>query len=262
MIQTALNAAEANCCAAYYPYRLVFGAAQAKHPCLELYRDSETIGSLGNTSQRVRTVKVVCTYYAGPVAQDRLDGWAGTLSTRVQNIDDVIEAGHYDTYHGGDNLLEMAGIYECAVDGVAYDYGETGGDLDGAYPSVAITLKMVHRYTRETEGNTALAQIDGSLVSTDSPHIHSGEFSSDTSEQDGDNGKVTATGTFFEAATAAFTTAHVGWYINIADATNTGNNGSHLITARTSGTKVVLGSATTLVNEGPGLHWVLSQRDI
>lgn len=262
MLYTALNAAEAGACLAMYPYRIPSGAPWTKHPCLELYRERESFGSLGNTSQRVRTVTVAINYYAGPSGSDndKLGGWGGTLVGRVQTMDDTIEAGYCATYHGGDNLYEMAGIERCSLDTAEYDWAESGGPIDSAHPAAQLTVTMIHRYVRNTAGNEPLARIDGELVGAGwQAGITSGSISADTSVQDGVDGKVTATGKFFESATAAFTTAHIGWYIRIADATNPGNDGSHLITARTSATKVTLGNATTLVNEGPSLHWVLKQ---
>ena len=257
MLKAALGS---TACQSYVPYRLPVGAPSTIHPFLELYRERETFGSTGNRSQRVRTVTVTINYYAGPVgsAIDKLGDWAGTLVARVQTMDDAIEAGFVSTYHGGDNLFEMAAIERISLDTVEYDWAESGGPIDSAYPAAQLTVTMVHRYVRETAGNEPLARIDGEVKGAGwQAGITSGQISVDTSVQDGVNGKVTAAGTFFEAATAVFTNAHIGWYIRIADALATGNNGSHKITARTSATKVTLGLATTLVNEGPGLHWVL-----
>jgi hypothetical protein len=263
MLYTALNAAEANSCLAMYPYRLPMGAPWTKHPCLELYRERETFGSLGNNTNRVRTVTVAINYSAGPSGsdQDKLGGWGGTLVSRVQTIDDTIEAGLYATYHGGDNLYEMAGIERISLDTAEYDWAESGGPTDSAHPAAQLTVTMVHRYVRVTAGNEPLARIDGSVIGAGwQSGITSGDISADTSVQDGDNGRVVAATKNFTSATASFPASLVGttpWYIRIADATNPGNDGSHLITARLSGTSLTLGNATTLVNEGPGLHWVL-----
>lgn len=259
MLQAALGTSN---CAAYYPYRLPSGAAWAKHPCLELYRERESFGSLGNNSQRVRSVTVAINYYAGPSGSDRdkLNDWAGYLIARVQAMDDAIEAGYVSTYHSGDNLYEMAGIERISLDTAEYDWAESGGPIDSAHPAAQLTVTMVHRYVRETAGNEPLARINGEVIGAGwQLGITSGDISADTSVQDGVNGQIVAATHAFTSATAAFTASHVGWYIRVADATAAGNNGSHLITARVSGTQVTLGSATTLVNEGPGLHWVLTE---
>ena len=259
MLKAALVADDATSCAAVYPYRFPFGAAKGKHPCLELYRESEQIGALGNSHVRVRQVKVTCNYYAGPSAIDRLEGWAGTLVERVQIIDDAIEAGRVSSYSGGSNLYTLAGIERVGVDSVEYEWAESGGPIDSAHPAAQLTITMVHRYLRATEGDEPLARIGADIIGAgDTYCVTHAEITADTSEHDGEDGAITAVGTVFAAASAAFTTAHVGWYIRVADATNAGNNGSHLITARTNATTVVLGSATTLVNEA-GVNWVLKE---
>ena len=249
-------------CLAHYPYKLSIGAPTTTQPCLELYRERETFGSLGNRSQRVRTVTVAINYYAGPAgsAVDKLKDWAGDLVTRVQTMDDAIEDGYVASYHSGDNLYEMAAIERISLDTVEYDWAESGGPIESAQPAAQLTVTMVHRYMRATAGNEPLARIDGTVIGAGwQAGITSGSISADTSVQDGANGQIVAATHAFTSATAAFTAAHVNWYIRVADAANPGNNGSHLITARVSGTQVTLGSATTLVNEGPGLHWVLVQ---
>jgi hypothetical protein len=80
---------------------------------------------------------------------------------------------------------------------------------------------------------------------------------SETAIQNGANGEIVAIGTKFKSATAAFTAAHVGRSIKVSGSGTPANNAVHLITAFTSATEVIIGSAIGLVNDGPGLTWGL-----
>ena len=262
LLKAAMNAATASSVDTSFPYRLPHSAPSVRHPCLELYREREDFTRRGNTSQRLRNVTVRINYYIGPVGVDKLNTWAGYLQSRVQVIDDTIETGYHSSYHSGDDLDTLAGIENLEVQSVEYDYAESNGAIEGGYPALSFVVQMQHRYTRYTDGATALAAIGVDQFYADSSEpFHMAEGESDTSTQDGEDGVITATGTLFSAASAAFTTAHVGWYINVSDATNAANNGSHEITARNSGTQVVIAGATGLVNE-TSLNWVLIENEV
>lgn len=262
LLKAALNAATAGSVDTVYALKLPMSAPWARHPCLELYREREEFTRRGNTSQRLRNVTVRINYYVGPVDGSKLDAWAGTLQTRVQLIDDTIETGYHASYSGGSDLDTLAGIEQLEVQSVEYDNAESGGAIEGAYPALSFVVQMTHRYTRYTEGATVLAGVDVDQIFADSTEpFHLTEGESDTSTQDGTNGQIVATGTLFNAATAAFTTAHVGWFINVSDATNPTNDGDHEITARNSGTQVVLGGAVGLVNEA-ALNWTLHESEV
>lgn len=259
LLKAALNAAEADSVIDVYPYRLPSGAAWTRHPCIELYREGETIARIGNDSIRVRQVRVRCNYFAGPVANDALDDWAGYLAERVEVSDDVIVAGYHASYESGATLDTLAAIETLTLEEVAYDYAESGGPTESAHPSFSLTLLMVHRYERGVT-DTALAGVDANVQ--DSPDVAPtmilGELTAATSTDSGADGIITATGTKFTGATAAFTASHVGWYISITDATNPTNDGDHLITAYIDGTNVTIGNATGLVNES-SLNWSLNE---
>lgn len=262
LLKAALNAATAGTVDTAYPYRLPASAPWTRHPCLELYRENETFVGRGNTSQRLREVSVKVNYYVGPVnSPEHMNTQAGRLQAVVQLVDDTIEDGYAATYSGGSNLLTLAGIEAIGVKACDYDYAESGGPIEGAYPALSFTVQMIHRYTRDNDGAEPLGRISADVIGAGvDDGVTRGDIVADTSEQDGEDGKITATGTSFESVTAAFTTAHVGWYICVADATNAANNGSHEITARVSGTKVTIGNAVGLVNE-TGLNWVLSETE-
>lgn len=80
-------------------------------------------------------------------------------------------------------------------------------------------------------------------------------------------GEITAATKVFRAtAGSPFTTAMVGMFVRITAAANPGNNGIWEITSRVDADNVVLGNATTLVNEGvafgdPAIPWTLLPDD-
>lgn len=263
LLKAALNAAAASSVDTSYPYRLPGGAAWTRHPCLELYRESENFTRRGNASQRLREVVVKVNYYIGMVnGAEQLNNWAGYLQSRVQVVDDTIESGFHTAYAAGATLDTLADIEAIEVQSVDYDYAETGGAVEGAYPALSFTVHMTHRYTRYVSDAERLAGIDATLHMPDtSEPVELGEGTIPTTTDSGADGVITATGTFFSSATAAFSASHVGWYIRVADATNEGNNGDHEITAIVSGVKVVIGNSTTLVNEA-SLHWSLSEEAV
>lgn len=259
LLKTALNAATAGSVVDVYPYRLPYGAGQARHPCLELYREGESIVRTGTEAERIRQVRVRINYFAGFVGQDKLSDWAGYLAARVQVADDVIMAGYHVSYQSGATLEALADIETLTVEDVTYDYAESGGQTNDAHPSFALTLAMHHRYERGI-ADTALAGVDANVQDSpdESPTMALGELTAATSTDSGTDGVITASSKKFTSATAAFTASHVGYYISITDATNATNDGDHLITAYIDGTNVTIGNATGLANELL-LNWSLNE---
>lgn len=74
----------------------------------------------------------------------------------------------------------------------------------------------------------------------------------------GADGQIIAATKRFVSASAAFTAASIGQFIRITGAGEAGNNGEWLITEHVDGNTVVLGQATTLVNESD-LDWTQSR---
>jgi hypothetical protein len=205
-------------------------------------------------------------FYSGSCARVAIDvssvvgvpaaGFAGGLAHATSDGSLTITGS--DGVNDGTGATSLFGLQAIRggtieTDGASYAaiYGKHGHQIKNG----AIRITTAATVASRPGGGSDVYVEDGSFRMDD--NFTKSAVNSETAIQNGADGQIVAVGTQFIAASAVFTSAHVGRSIKVSGAVNPANNAVHLITAYTNPTTVVLGASAGLVNEGPGLTWGL-----